>query len=735
MTRRLAAIMITDVVGYSRLSHVDEEGTRRRFQSDLHELFAPAIARYRGRLVKTMGDGLLIEFPSVVEAVRCAVDVQRAKAERNAEEPVDRRLVHRIGINLGDVLVEDDDIQGEGVNIAARLESLAEPGGVTISGTAYDHVEKRLDLGFAFEGEQTVKNIAKPIRVYRVLAGPESAGKTINAVPRWSRSWRLPAAAAGTLAIVAAITLAWLRPWQDPPASGAARAASIAVLPFENLSNDPEQGYLADGITDDTTTDLARIPGLFVASRHAASRYRSQAGTPAQVAAELHVRYLLEGSVRRAGDTLRINAQLIDTATGGHLWAEHFDGAWADVFTVQDRVVAKVGDALELRLRTADLSAPGGTAVTAAYEAYLRGIEHYDRFWTDSPAELAKAATFLEQATVLDPNYGQAYAALAEIYLQAWTDRQDVLGKSRDAMLPEVVDLLRKAIAHPSARGYRVTAQLRLRQREYGAAIDDFERAIALDPSDPASHSGMAWAMLFAGRLEDARRFQAAAVELDPRYADYGCDVEGLLKFAQEEFDEAVATWGDCVAEYPSDLSTRLLLVAATGHGGLGADARAQRARIDAAITAGGRPAFSVLSAYADFPLQQAADAERLRDGFRRAGVPELPFGYDTTSLARLTRDEVEKLLFGHRARAHNLDSGEACVWNHAVDGAPVAKCGKVTDTGSIPTFDGDVACYWWTGTGPSCVAYFRNPDGTSADGDEFLAITPVDRWAFSIDG
>ncbi|MFZ1428903.1 MAG: adenylate/guanylate cyclase domain-containing protein [Geminicoccaceae bacterium] len=733
MTRRLAAIMITDVVGYSRLSHVDEEGTRRRFQADLRELFEPAIARYRGRLVKTMGDGLLIEFPSVVEAVRCAVDVQRAKAERNAQVPADRRLVHRIGINLGDVLVEDDDIQGEGVNIAARLESLAEPGGVTISGTAYDQVDKRLNLGFAFQGEQTVKNIATPIRVYRVLASPESAGKTINAVPRWSRPWRLPAVAAGTLVVVAAATLGWFRPWQDPPASGTPNAASIAVLPFENLSDDAEQGYLADGITDDTTTDLARVPGLFVASRHAANRYKGQSVTPAQVAADLHVRYLLEGSVRRTGDMLRINAQLIDTTTGGHLWAEHFDGAWADVFTVQDRVVAMVGDALELRLRVADLSAPGGTAVPAAYEAYLRGIERYDRFWNASPVELAKAAAFFEEATTLDPDYGQAYAALAEIHLQAWTDRQDVLGKSRDAMLPEVVSLLRKAMEHPSPRSYRVTAQLRLRQREYIAAIDDFERAIALDPSDPASHSGMAWAMLFAGRLEDAQRFQAAAVELDPRYADYGCDVEGLIRFTQEQFGQAAATWGDCVAEYPSDLSTRLLLIAAMGRDGLNADASTQRAKADEAVTAGGRPPFSILSAYADFPLQQPADAERLREGFRQAGVPELPFGYDLASLARLTRDEVEKLLFGHTARAQNLDSGEACVWKHAADGAPVADCGKVTDTGAVPTFDGDVACYWWTNTGPSCVAYFRNPDATPADRNEYLAVTPSDRWEFSI--
>ena len=629
MQRRLAAILIADVAGYSRLSHVDEEGTRIRFQADLHEVFEPGIAAHGGRLVKTMGDGLLAEFPSVVDAVRCAVEIQRAKAERDVAVPADRRLVYRIGINLGDVIVEGDDIQGDGVNIAARLEALAEPGGVAISGTAYDQVEKRLDVGYAFLGEQQVKNIDKPVRVYRVLTNPEAAGKTVSDVRRPAWPWRWIVLAV-TVAAVAAVLAAWLRPWQHVtgPAAVSARAASLVVLPFDNLSGDPAQGYLADGITEDMTTDLARVPGLFVVSRHAAERYRNQATAPDRVGDDLHVRYVVEGSVRRLGDGLRINAQLIDAESGGHLWAERFDGAWGDVFALQDRIVTRIADSLALRLRPQDLSAPGGTEVPGAYDAYLRGIEHYDRFWAGSPQELAQAAADLQQAVALDHGYGQAYAALADIHLEAWGGWDEVLGVSRDDMLPRVNAYLQLAMAHPSARAYRLSADLLLRQRAYDAAVADLERAIALDPSDPENYAAMAWTLLHAGRRADAERHQAAAVRLDPRYDEYACHVVGLIQFVQDRFADAAAVWGRCIDEYPTDHATRMLLVAALGQLGRTTDASTHYDQANEFYAAEGRPPFSILNTYAEFPMQEPADAERLRDGLRRAGVPELPFGY-----------------------------------------------------------------------------------------------------------
>jgi adenylate cyclase len=410
MERRLAAVLIADVAGYGRLSQADEEGTRARFQADLREVFEPTIAAHHGRLVKTMGDGLLVEFHSVVDAVRCAIEVQRAKAERNAGLPAERRMEFRIGINLGDVIVEGDDIHGDGVIIAERLQALADPGGVLISGTAYDHVGTKLEVGYEFLGEQPVKNIDKPVRAYRLLMSPDDAGKTIGVVKPTTRSWRLPAIAATLAVVIAAGIAAWRigeKPPEEPPVAVLPPdGPSIAVLPFKNMSGDAEQGYLADGLTEDVTTDLARVPGLLVISRNAAFQYKDKIVDPAKVAAELRVRYILEGSIRRVGDELRINAQLIDGETGLHEWAERFDGTWADVFTLQDNVIQNVVNALELRLVPGQTAAqaPGGTGNPAAYDAYLQGLE---LVWRDTPGDLAKAVPHLEKAIALDPNYGK----------------------------------------------------------------------------------------------------------------------------------------------------------------------------------------------------------------------------------------------------------------------------------------------------------------------------------------
>ena len=316
MERRLAAVLVADVVGYSRHSQIDEEGTRVRFRADLRDIFEPKLAEHHGRLVKTMGDGLLVEFQSVVDAVRCAIDVQRAKSKQSEAQSDGKYLTYRIGINLGDVIVEGDDIHGDGVNVAARLEAIAEAGGVAISGTAYDHVKNKVAAGFAFLGEQLVKNISEPVRVYRVLTTPETVGKTISIAKRPSALRRTQAIGGVGLIAAAAVTVAWLQPLasRTPPA--------IVVLPFENLSADAQQSYFADGLTDDLTTALSRVPGLFVLSRHAAFRYRDKPTDPPQLASELGVRYVLNGAVQRAGSQLRINVQLIDAKTRGDLWAQ-----------------------------------------------------------------------------------------------------------------------------------------------------------------------------------------------------------------------------------------------------------------------------------------------------------------------------------------------------------------------------------------------------------------------------
>ncbi|MGH7184888.1 MAG: adenylate/guanylate cyclase domain-containing protein, partial [Pseudomonadota bacterium] len=348
--RHLAAIFAADVVGYARLMEADEEGTLRRLQGVFREVVEPAIATHHGRLVKTTGDGLLAEFHSVVDALRCAVALQQGAGGRDAALSADRRIMFRIGINLGDVMVAGDDIFGDGVNVAARLEGLADSGGILLSGTAYDQLKKTVEVGFEYLGAQRVKNIAEPVRVYRVLTDPGSVGKTVGTVePRdRSRLWR---AIAAVLALAgAAAGLAWWQPWTPnmEPASVDRMALplpdkpSIVVLPFANMSGDSGQDYFADGITEDLTTDLSSLAGLFVIARNTAFTYKGRAVTPAKLAEELGVRYLVEGSVRRAGDVVRINAQLIDAVSGGHAWAKRFDGSLTDLFALHEQVTAEV---------------------------------------------------------------------------------------------------------------------------------------------------------------------------------------------------------------------------------------------------------------------------------------------------------------------------------------------------------------------------------------------------------
>jgi len=371
-TRRLAAILAADVAGYSRLMGADKEGTLARLKTLRRELYDPKIKEHRGRVVKTTGDGLLLEFASVVDAVRCAVEVQQTMAERDANVPEAQRIEFRMGINLGDIIRDGRDIYGDGVNIAARLEALADPGGICISALVHDQVRDKLDVAFEDMGEQQVKNIARPIRVYRILLGEAAAMPERPPLPLL----------------------------EEP---------SLAVLPFQNLSGDPEQEYFADGMVEEITTAIARLPWLFVIARNSSFTYKGKPVDVKQVARELGVRYVLEGSVRKGGDRVRITAQLIDTANAAHIWADRFDGALDDIFELQDQVASSVVGAIEPKLRQSETERAirKPTENLGAYDLYLRALAEFQKF-TESGWDAA--VVLLTRALAIDPDYAPAAA-------------------------------------------------------------------------------------------------------------------------------------------------------------------------------------------------------------------------------------------------------------------------------------------------------------------------------------
>jgi adenylate cyclase len=733
MERRLAAVMIADVAGYGRLSAADEEGTRARFQADLHEVFEPKIAAHHGRLVKTMGDGLLVEYHSVVDAIRCAVEVQRAEAERNAGVSANRQLKFRIGINLGDVIVEGDDIHGDGVNIAHRLQAIANEGGITISAAAYEQVKSKLDVAFQFLGEQRVKNGAEPMRVYRAVMTPKDAGKTAR------KSWaavmsrrRAAAAMAVLVLLIAAGAVAVWRPWQPKiePASIAHMALplpdepSIAVLPFVNMSGDPQQEYLAEGITDDLITELSKISGLFVIARNSTFVYQNRPVTPKQVSEELGVRYVLEGSVQRAGDQLRINAQLVDAISGDHEWAERFDGSLTDVFALQDKVTGSIADALAVRLTEADQIALNlhETSVPAAYDAFLRGWVHLRR---DTPDDYTAAIPYLEEATKLDPDYGRAYAALAMVYILSydaqWTD---YLGVSETEARRRAKRYLEDARRHPTVLSHQVAAVILLIDLQPNEALAELKEAIAIDSGDAFSYAYMGAALTASGRPADAVPHIRAAMRLDPHYPPIFDYLLGSAQFGMENFEEAAGSWATATRRNPEYEYAFAGLAATYGHLGRKQEAESAIAKYnELRVGRGGVPLTIGLAPTCGFTVR--ADLQRLQTGLRLAGVPELLSSGEFATQNTLTADEIRTLIFGHRLHGRSLWTGEERDASITSDGVVALSgdwglLGGGPLTGGSARFDGDQLCYRFDLVS-YCGDVLRNPGGTRAKENEFI--------------
>jgi adenylate cyclase len=509
--RRLAAILAADVAGYSRLMGQDETGTLARLRTHRRELIDPNIAEHKGRIVKTTGDGILIEFPSVVEAVACAVAVQRGMADRNVSAPEDQRIVFRVGVNLGDIIVEDDDIHGDGVNVAARLEGIAEPGGICVSGTVRDHIGDRLDLAFEDLGEQALKNIARPVQVYRVRIAIAETMPTTPSSVKPTPTLALP----------------------DKP--------SIAVLPFQNMSGDPEQEYFADGMVEEIITALSRIRWMFVIARNSSFSYKGQSPDIKQVGRELGVRYVLEGSVRRGGNRVRITAQLIEAETGTHLWADRFDGSLEDVFDLQDKVAISVAGIIEPALQAAETARAVRRPTTdlTAYDLYLRALAAYLPMTKE---RIFEALGLLEQAIAMDRHYGPAlsWAAICHLRLvfDGWADEPETNRRKG-------VELARQALqAAENDPGILVNSAQVLAQfgEDIGAMIGLVDRALALNPSFARGWFLSGLLRLFAGQSDLAIEHVETSLRLSPRErVGQPLTTIGMAYFFKHQFDEAAS--------------------------------------------------------------------------------------------------------------------------------------------------------------------------------------------------
>ncbi|MBI3458232.1 MAG: adenylate/guanylate cyclase domain-containing protein [Candidatus Rokubacteria bacterium] len=625
MERKLTAILSADVAGYSRLMGEDEAATVRTLTA-YREVMTSLIRQHRGRVVDTPGDNLLAEFASVVDAVACAAEIQEALKTRNAELPDHRRMQFRIGINLGDVIVDGERIYGDGVNIAARVEGLAEAGGVCVSGTVYDQVENKLALGYASLGEHTVKNIAKPVRVYRVRTDPgaPAAPRGIGVKRLGGRRWQRAALAGGGLLLLLGVGGAAIWKLFPPsrPRLELPDKPSIAVLPFTNMSEDPKQEYFADGMTEDLTTELSKLPGLFVIARNSTFTYKGKPVKVQQVSLDLGVHYVLEGSVRKVGERVRINAQLIDATTGRHLWAARYDGEIGDVFALQDEVTRKIVAALAVTLPAGE---PSGatrrkeTANVAAYDAFLQGRAHYVR---RTPEDYAKAASQFEKAIELDPGYGRAYAALAATYWESWQRGWEwtrALGVSHSGARDRAEEYLRNAMNNPTPLAHRLASEMRWRGRQYEEAIAEAQRAITLDPNDADSHVAMAMALIWAGRAGEAVDFVKKAMRLDPHYPPYYSHVLGLAYFGMDQFQQAATLFERALERNPEDYPPLIPLAAAYGHLGQPDKARAALDTYRTEWEWQGAPPVTLHRAW--WPYKERADADRLAEGLRQAGL------------------------------------------------------------------------------------------------------------------
>jgi len=736
MERRLAAIMIADVVGYTKLIQADEAGTRVRFRALQKDLFEPSVGSHGGRIIKTMGDAFLLEFPSAVEAVSCAIEVQRELEALENDRTEDQRIQFRIGINVGDIIVEGDDIHGDGVNVAARLEKKSESGGILISGTVHDQVVGKLDIAFEDMGEVEVKNMARPVRVFRVLLD----GNAAPAVKNKTSTRRYRYGAATLVAIV--IALYSYNVWFGNDLANVEPAAvermahalpdkpSVAVLPFTNLSDDKEQEYFADGMTDDLITDLSKVSGLIVIARNSVFTYKGKNVKAQEVAKDLNVSHVLEGSVRRVGKQIRINAQLIDAKTGAHLWSERFDRAYEDIFKLQDEIASKIVAALEVTLTVEEKTrlARKQTKNLEAYEKYLQARKAHFRFDDEG---MMRALRLYAEAIELDPNFVAAYAGDARLagYLIGGVQKRLFLksGPARERSERSFTRALKLDPNNSEAMSVQARNYLHFKTRAEAIAVA--RKAVSANANDASSHRTLALVLAADGENAEAKREIDTALRLDPKLGIGTAATTGWIYYSVGEYEQAIRYYQIAVQRLPKVAFGHLGLVMSYTQLDRGA---AAKAALEKLLKISARANLRRVAAFGRHLKKEVL--EHLLDGLRKAGLPEWPYGFKPVPANQLSGAEIKATIFGHRIKGR---SGSGLEFEQTTSQSGVSVIKNPYFTLNLEyRVEGDELCgrFLETASGRwECAPVYRNPAGSRAELNEFTSAGTITVIEYSI--
>lgn len=629
MKRRLAAVLHADVKGYSRLMGDDEVATVRTL-TEYRDVLRERVTAHGGRIVDTAGDGFLVDFPSVMDALDCALDFQKDIKNRNCELPENRRLEFRIGIDVGEVIEQGDKIFGDGVNTAARLEGLAEAGGICISGNAYEQVKKRLSLTYEYLGEKTLKNIGEPVRVYRVLMETKAPTNRVR-VEGLNLRWLMNRAIFAAAVFLAMATGLWV--WQsyerpasstsenrsvkmEKPVSAAPDTPSLAVMPFSNLSGDPDQEFLSDGITEEIITTLSKVPKLLVIASNSSFALKGKATNVQQVGRELRVRYVLEGSVRRSGDRVRVTAQLIDAETGHHLWAERYDQELKDILKLQEEITAQVVSAVQVKLT------PGEKAWMKADKSPSLNLKALEKFLQamayageQSEENNLRARSLLEEAITIDPDFSRAYAALARTYLldiaMGWTEA------SHDS-ITKAETYAQKAISLDDSSDFAhlILGRIYLIKREHEAALREAQRTVSLNPNGADGLASLAHIQVFSGRPEESVALLEKAIRLNPITPSWYFSALGNAFLGMKRYDEAIEAYKKALQSRAGRFGVQVFLAAAYSLAGRQVEARTAAEELQRL-----KPGFSVEKSTERLPYRNPADLARTIDALRAVGL------------------------------------------------------------------------------------------------------------------